>query len=102
MRPSPKMKMHDISVNKNIYEKVCKLCPFIQEFLQQDFISLFKEYYNNKSRIYNLNGREITFSDRTKTFIDLINKNYAYKEKIKFIALNYFLEDDKASEKINS
>ena len=100
MRPSPKMKMHDISVNKNIYEKVCKLCPFIQEFLQQDFISLFKEYYNNKSRIYNLNGREITFSDRTKTFIDLINKNYAYKEKIKFIALNYFLEDDKASEKI--
>ena len=100
MRPSPKMKMHDISVNKNIYEKVCKLCPFIQEFLQQDFISIFKEYYNNKSRIYNLNGREITFSDRTKTFIDLINKNYAYKEKIKFIALNYFLEDDKASEKI--
>ena len=100
MRPSPKMKIHDNNVNKLIYDEVCKLCPFMKDFLQQDFISLFKEYYYNKSKIFIVNGVEIKLSERTRNFTDLINKNYAYKEKIKFIALNCFLEDDKAFEKL--
>ena len=100
MRPSPKMKKHDNNVNKLIYDEVCKLCPFMKDFLQQDFISLFKEYYYNKQKNFIVNGVEIKLSDRTRNFTDLINKNYAYKEKIKLIALNYFLEDDKAYEKL--
>ena len=100
MRPSPKMKEHDNNVNKLIYDEVCKLCPFIKDFLQQDFISIFKEYYFNKNKIFIINGVEIKLSDRTRNFTDLINKNYAYKEKIKFIALNCFLEDNKAFEKL--
>ena len=74
MTPSPKMKNHDISVNKNIYTKVCNLFPFMNNFLQIDFI----------------NGKFISLLDKTINFNDLIIKNYAYKEKIKFIALNCF------------
>ena len=100
MRPSPKMKIHDNNANKLIYDEVCKLCPFMKDFLQQDFISLFKEYYYNKQKNFIVNGVEIKLSERTRNFSDLINKNYAHKEKIKFIALHYFLEDDKAYEKL--
>ena len=101
MRPSPKMKNHESFVNEDIYNKVCRLCPFMFEFLEQNFMALIKEYYYyNKNKIYFVNGRQIIISDRTKNFNDLINKNYAYKEKIKFIVLNNFFEDNKAFEKI--
>ena len=63
-------------------------------------MTFFKEYYYNKNKNYIINGREIILSDKTKNFNDLINKNYAYKEKIKFIVLNNFFEDNKAYEKI--
>ena len=101
MRPSPKMKNHESYVNEDIYNKVCKLCPFMYEFLEQKFMTLFKDYYyNNKNKLYTVNGKQINISDKTKNFNDLINKNYAYKEKIKFIVLNNFFEDNKAFEKI--
>ena len=98
--PSPKMKNHDKSVNKNIYNKVCTLCPFMYDFLQIDFVTFFKEYYFNNNNNFIVNGKVIPLSERTKTFKDLINKNYSYKDKIKFIALTCFLDDDKAMEKI--
>ena len=101
MRPSPKMKNHESFVNEGIYNKVCRLCPFMFEFLEQNFMTFFKEYYySNKNKIYFVNGKQIIISERTKNFNDLINKNYAYKEKIKFIVLNNFFEDDRAFEKI--
>jgi len=100
MTPSPKMKEHDSSVNKLIYDKVCHLCPFMFNFLQKDFVSFFKDYYFNSNKNYTVNGKLIPLSDKTKNFNDLIKKNYAYKEKIKFIALNCFLDDEKAMEKL--
>ena len=101
MRPSPKMKNHEINVNEDIYNKICNLCPFMYEFLEQNCMILFKEYYyNNKNKNYIINGTQINISDKTKNFNDLIIKNYAHKEKIKLIALNNFFEDDKAFEKI--
>ena len=101
MRPSPKMKNHESFVNEDIYNKVCKLCPFMYDFLEQNFMTLFKDYYyNNKNKFYIVNGKQINISDKTKNFNDLINKNYAYKEKIKFIVLNNFFDDSKAFEKI--
>ena len=91
LRASSKMKIHDESVNRNIYKKVCSLCPFMKFYLQRNIITLFKEYYFNKSKIFIVNGKVIPLSLNTKTFNDLINKNYAYKEKFKTIAINYFL-----------
>ena len=100
MTPSPKMKNHDSSVNKNIYSKVCNLCPFMINFLDINFIKFFKEYYFNSNKNFTVNGKIIPLSEKTKNFDDLIKKNYAYKEKIKFIALNCFLDDEKAMDKL--
>ena len=101
LRPSPKMKIHDDSVNKNIYNSVCSLCPFMREFLQRSYISLFNDYYYNKNKIFIVNGHIIHLSSRTKTYSDLINKNYPYKEKIKYIVVNYILNKYKRLKKPN-
>ena len=100
LSPSPKLKNHDESENMNIYNKVCELCPFLKTFLEMKFIDFFKEYYFNKKKTYIVNGEIVQNSDRTKAFDDLISKNYPHKEKIKFIALHCFLEDEKAFEKL--
>ena len=99
LRPSPKMKIHDDSVNKNVFKKVCSLCPFMEVYFKRNIISLFKEYYFNKNKIFLLNGKVIPLSSNTKTFNDLINKNYAYKEKFKSIAINYFLTKNRSKNK---
>ena len=73
----------------------------MNEYLQRSYISLFNDYYYNKNKIFIVNGRIIPLSPRTKTFCDLINKNYAYKEKIKYIAINYILNKYKRLKKPN-
>lgn len=94
MRPSPKMKIHHNLVNVDIYNKICNIIPFIKDYFQQDYVSLFKEYYYNKDKIFVINGKIISVSNKTRTYSDLVKKNYSYKEKFKFIALTYFLDID--------
>ena len=94
MRPSPKMKIHHNLVNVDIYNKICNIIPFIKDYFQQDYVSLFKEYYYNKDKIFVINGKIISLSSKTRTYSDLVKKNYSYKEKFKFIALTYFLDID--------
>ena len=100
LQVSPKMKIHDESVNKNIYYKVCSMCPFMYEFLQQSYINLFKEYYSNKNKIFEVNGKIIQVSNKTKTFIDLIEKNRSYKDKLKYMAINFFLNSCKKNKNL--
>ena len=93
------MKNNDISVNKNIYEKICKHSPFIQEFLQMNYLDLFKQYYNNKSKLFEVNGKIILISKKTKTFDDLLKKYDKYKKRLNYIAINYFLNQYKRIKK---
>ena len=101
LKPSSKMKNNDISVNKNIYEKICKHSPFIQEFLQMNYLDLFKQYYNNKSKLFEVNGQNIPISQKTKTFDDLLKKYDIYKKRLNYIAINYFLNRYKRIKKPN-
>ena len=101
LRVSPKMKNHDDSVNKDIYQTVISSFPFMYGFLQRSYLSLFKEYYYNKNKIFIVNGKLITLSIKTRTFNDLINKNYAYREKLTSIAINFFLNHYKRYKKPN-
>ena len=101
LRVSPKMKNHDDSVNKNIYNIVITSCPFMYGFLQRNYLSLFKEYYYNKNKIFIVNGKIIPISIKTKTFNDLINKYYSYKEKLKKIAICFFLNHYRRIKKPN-
>ena len=95
MKPSPKMKFHGNSVNIEIFNQICKLFPFMEDYFKKEYRTLFKEYFSNNSKVFIFNGKKITLSQKTRTFKDLINKNYAYKEKLKFVALHYFLDIDK-------
>ena len=91
MAVSPKMKIHDETVNKKIYWKICNLCPFMYIFLQKSYQSLFNEYYYNKNKIFEVNEKIIHISPKTKTFNDLIEKYESEKDKLKYISNKYFL-----------
>ena len=94
MRPSPKMKIHHDHVNQEIYKEICSIIPFMKEFLDQNYISLFKKYYCNKDKNFFVNGKKIILSEKTKTFSDLLLKNKTHKEKLLFVGKYYFLNED--------
>lgn len=100
-RISPKMKTHDTFANNSIYEDICKRSPLMEEFLQTQYINLFKQYYNNKDRKFEVNGKIIQLSSKTKTYNDLVLKNYQYKDKIKYVTNTYFLNSYKRRKKPN-
>ena len=100
-RISPKMKTHDSFANNNIYDDICNRSPLMKEFLQTQYITLFKEYYNNKDRKFEVNGKIVQLSTKTKIYNDLILKNYKYKDKIKYVTNTYFLNTYKKRKKPN-
>ena len=94
LKISPKMKKHDENENIKVYDTICKRCPYFYGFFQKNYLSLFKEYYYNKR--FEVNGREIQLSLRTKTFSDLLKKNIHHKERLIFVANNYFLNNNRS------
>lgn len=92
---SPKLKVHDETVNKKIYNRVCSISPFIAQFLQQSYLSLFNIYYYNKNKKFEINGKEVQLSLKTKTFNDLIEKYAKLKDKLKYIAIKCFMNSKK-------
>lgn len=98
------MKINGINVNKEIYSKICEICPSLKKFFEQGYLDLFKEYFDNKDKKYEFHGKIIVLSKKTKTFNDLlnkkINKNNKCKERFKYIANNYFLKSHKKKKKI--
>ena len=101
LKVSPKMKINDETVNKNIFNIIWEKCPSIHDYLRQNYLSLFKQYYYNNNKIFEVNGTVINLSVKTKTFSDLIIKNFQYKEKMKFVSINYFLNCYKRVKKPN-
>ena len=98
-KASSKFKITDINVNKYIYKIICEMCPSLQNFLNKSYMDLFKEYFTNKNKIFEVNGKLIQISEKTKTFNDLIEKYYSSKEKIKIIAINYYFNNSKSYKK---
>ena len=93
LKISPKIKISDKDENKKIYNQICSICPFFEGFCQKNYLSLFKEYYKNEK--FEINGIEIKLSIRTKTFSDLVKKNYSFKDRLHFVAKNYFFADSR-------
>ena len=100
LRITPKIK-DDENINEHIYNLVLEKCPIIQKFFDESYISLFKKYYENKNNIFIFNGKVISLSPKTKacTFNSLINKNYLFKEKIRLVCINYYLNSYKRVKK---
>jgi hypothetical protein len=89
LKVSPKIKIHDESANEKIYQKVIDMCPFLNDFFQQNYLKFFKDYYCRNNTIFEVNGKTIQISSRTKSFIDLIKKYDKYKNNLKYIAAKY-------------
>ena len=85
--------MHYEHENKKIYYKICNMYPFMTSFFEKSYLSLFKEYYYNKNKMFILNGQIIRLSNKTKTFNDLIIKDYKNKSKLQNLAIKKFLCD---------
>ena len=56
---------------------------------------MFNNYYCLNEREINVEGYKIKLSQRTRLFIDLIEKNKNSEEKIKEIAEQYFINKKK-------
>ena len=102
LKISPKIKK-DENINKHIYDIVVKKLPIIKKFFNRDYLSLFKEYYENPDGGFKFNGKDISLSHRTKsrTFNSLINKNFRFSEKIKYVSINYYFNTYKRLKKPN-
>lgn len=98
-RVSTKMKINGESVNKKIYLKICEICPSFKQFFEIRYLDLFEVYFNNNNKIYEYKGESFLLSQRTKTFADLMNKYKLYQDKLKYIAINYFLKYHKRIKK---
>ena len=100
LRITPKIKQEE-NINEQIYKSVLEEYPDIQEFFDKSYLDLFKDYYENKNNIFRFNKKIIPLSDKTKqkTFDKLIEKNMKYKEKIKYVSINYYLNSYKRLKK---
>lgn len=97
---SPKNKKFDKSINQKTYETICILSPFLKEFLEMPYLEMFKLYYTKTTREFDVGNYWVTLSQRTRLFIDLINKNKESAEKIKEIANQYFSYKKKETSQI--
>lgn len=102
LKITPKIKK-DEKINQHIYDSILKICPIIKEFFDRTYLSLFEEYYENQNNNFTFNGKIISLSGKTikKTYNSLINKNFRYKEKIKYVCINYYLNTYKRIKKPN-
>ena len=97
---SPKNKKFESSINLKTYELICNLCPFLKQFFEISYLEMFKLYYTKTTREFNVGNYQVHLSQRTRLFIDLINKNQESAEKMKEIANQYFSYKKKESSQI--
>ena len=86
LKASSKFKKYNLdTINIDIYSKVCALNPFFKDFYQINYLDFFNEYYIQDTRTFIFDGKEITFSEKTKFFNDLLKKNLFSADKMKQI-----------------
>ena len=101
LRVSPKMKINHENVNRNTYYVILEKLPFIHEYFEMKYLTLFKEYYTNQNKVFEVNGKTIQISVKTKTFKDLIKKNHRFSERLKYVSINYILNTYKRMKRPN-
>ena len=89
---SSKNRKFSDSINKQIFQKVVNLSPFLNNFFNMPYLQLFNNYYLKCNRTFVLEGVKVNLSQKTKLFVDLIQKNNNAADKIKQIAAHNFIE----------
>ena len=90
---TPKYKKITKNINSLIYDEIINKYPSFKNFFEINYLNLFRQYYNNDDNIFKYDGQIIPLSDetKTKTFSYLISKYHSYKEKIKYVSINYYI-----------
>ncbi len=91
---SSKIRKFSNTINKQIYQNVIQLSPFLNNFFNMPYLQLFNNYYLKCNRTFNIGeGIIINISQKTKLFSDLIQKNCDSASKINQIATHNFMEE---------
>lgn len=96
---SKKYKSFSGSINIKNLKELNKI-TFFQKIFEMKFLDLFNIYYNEKQLLRELTlfDRKITFSNRTKTFYDLLQKNKKIEKNIMQMTEMIYLDDIKKME----
>ena len=87
--------------NQNIltYQEIIKLFPFLEtSYFNLSLKNFFFQFYYNKcKKAIKINDVEVNFSNKTRNFNHLIQKNPKYSEKFRSIAIYFYINnhDDK-------
>ena len=95
LKASPKNKKFNDNINKIIFDKICSLNPFLKKFFEISYLDMFNNYYCKNEREIDVEGYHVKLSNRTRLFIDLIEKNQSSKQVIEEIAERYFFNKEK-------
>ena len=85
------------SINQQIYQKICSLSPFLKHFFDMSYLGLFNNYYYKSNRNFTFEGIKVKMSQKTKFFVDLLQKNYLVVDKIRHIAMENFNQNDESN-----
>jgi hypothetical protein len=94
LKASPKNKKFNDNINKIIFESICSLNPFLKKFFEISYLDMFNNYYCRKEREIDVEGHHVKLSNRTRLFVDLIEKNQSSKQIIEEIAERYFFNKE--------
>jgi len=102
---SSKFRSTNINFNKIAYDIIINInnssTEVIKEYFNMNYLTLFEKYINNCNPLnkINIKGKDIYFSEKTKSFYYLLKKNDSIKNELIGIAKKMYLKDDKYASK---
>ena len=91
-----KGKIKDGQTNEETYFSIINKSPLLKEFFDQSYLDVLEKYYYKDLRKINFKGQNITLSEKTKTFSNLLDKdnNRIAKDRFEFIINNVFINNE--------
>ena len=96
---SSKNKKFVKNINQIVYDKLCNIDIF-KKLFSISYLYMFNKYYYLNKREIDFFGYKVNLSQRTKLFMDLLEKNKESAEYIKKIAEDFFSNKTKDSNQI--
>ena len=85
------------NTNKEKLKIICDKSSLLKDFFDQSYLEIFMKYYYKNERVINYKGLEISLSEKTETFDDLLKKglNRMIEKKFLIIIDKFYFKIDK-------
>ena len=85
------------NTNKEKLKIICDKSSLLKDFFDQGYLEIFMKYYYKNERVINYKGLEISLSEKTETFDDLLKKglNRMIEKKFLIIIDRFYFKIDK-------